>query len=100
AGRARQAVERLVVEGDFRRPEQFGPHCAAARAPVAADLEEVGEVGGEIEREVQLLPALRVARDGEELVAARIPQKLGARDMERVLGEDEMPALIEKVGIS
>src|SRR5204863_8833754 len=73
ARRARQAAERVVVKGDFRRPEQLRAHRAAARAPIAADLEEVGEVGGEIEREVQLVPALRVAGDGEELVAAGVP---------------------------
>ena len=57
---------------------------------MAADLEQVGEVGVELEREPQALRALGVARHREELVAARLPQELGARDVEGVLGEREL----------
>jgi len=96
---ARQAVHGLVVEGGVRRPERPRAHLAAARAPVAADLEEVGEVGAEVERKAQLAPHVGVARDGEELVAAGLPQELGARDVKRILREQQRALGIEEIRI-
>jgi hypothetical protein len=65
---------------------------------VAADLEEIGEVGVELERKPQPRGLLGVARHDEELVAARLPKELGARDVERVLGEPQL-AVGEDVGV-
>src|SRR6185436_5078396 len=81
----RQGVERLVVVLDLASRHDARADASAARAPVAADLEQIREVGAELERAAQAPAALAVARHGEQLVAARLPQELGPGDVERVL---------------
>ena len=69
-----------------------GGHRAAPAAAVAADLEQVGEIGGELEREAHAPALLGVARHGEQLVAAGLPQELRARHVEGVLRQDQAVA--------
>ena len=95
---ARNAIERPVDEGDFRRPALLGDDRAAPAARVAADLEQVGEVGAEFEREPHSHGLVGVVGDGEELVAARLPQELGARHVESVLREHQ-PVALEQVRV-
>ena len=96
---ARPAVERGVVERHFVLRQEPRIDRAAPRAAVAADLEQVGKIGGEVEREAQATLRLGVARHREELVAGGFPEELGARDMERVLGEREVAFGVEEIRI-
>ena len=96
---ARHAVERGVVEAHLVRALDACAHRAAARASVAADLEEIREIGGEVERQVQAALRLAVARHREKLVAGGLPQELGARDMERVLGEHQAAFGVEEIRV-
>jgi hypothetical protein len=89
---ARNAIDRVVDERDLGGAEHLRAHRAAQPALVAADLEEVGEVRVELERQREPRGSLGIARHRKELVAARLPQELGARDVERVLGEPQLLA--------
>jgi hypothetical protein len=92
-GGTRDTVQRAVDEGHLGRTAHIARHGAAPAAPVAAHLEQVGEVGGELQREMHAASLLGVAGHGEKLVAARLPQVLGARHVVGVLGEHQAIAL-------
>jgi hypothetical protein len=65
---------------------------------MAADLEEIGEVGGEVEREAKARRLRSVARHRKELVAARLPEELGARHVKGILGQAQL-AVEEDIGV-
>src|SRR5207245_4442522 len=71
---SRDTVQGGIFERHLARPDDARLHRAAARAPIAADLEQIGEIRGEVHRQAERAPALRIAGDREEFVAARLPQ--------------------------
>ncbi len=86
---ARDAVERGVVEAHGIVAARAGGH-AAARVPLeAAHFEQVGEVRIEVEVDLQPQRFLTEVAQPQGLVAATIPEELGAREMHRVLGQLE-----------
>ncbi len=66
------AVERDVAQRDAVGGLHFGRCGAAPCAPLAAHLEQVGEIGGEAHREAQLVRVLAVVAD-QEMLHARAP---------------------------
>ena len=99
AARAPEAVHPVVQERHFRRVAHLRAQRAASRSRVPADFEQVGEIGIEVERETQARRARRVTGDREELIAARLPEELGASDVEGLLAQDEL-AVDEYVGVA
>ncbi len=92
---AGQSVHRVVAEVHFVPAHHGGMDRAAARAPVAPHLEEIGEVGAEVDRATQPRRLIRIAREREDLVAAAVPEELGARHVEGVLRHHQALALEE-----
>ncbi len=97
AGLAHDVVEPVIAQHRTVR-EQRPDDLATARAPMAADLEQIGEVGAEINLEDDALRTVSVGAYGQALVAGAVPQELGAVDVDQVLGQDEAVAGVE-IGI-
>ena len=77
--------ERDGVGLDLRRVE-----LAAAGALGAADLEDVGEVGGEVDLQAETAGLGVVVADRQPLEGARVPEEPGAADVDEVLGDQRL----------
>jgi hypothetical protein len=95
---AHRAIETPIAELDRLRIDDRGEIFPALCALEAAYLEDVGEIVLESDREAQAHGRGAVVADHEPLMACRIPQDPRARQMDRALENDDLPAL-EVVGI-
>ena len=83
---SRQAVvEAGVGEGHGVVADLGRMLAAAARALGAADLEDVGEVGGEVDAQAEAALGDVVVGEREPLEGARVPEEAGAADVQQVL---------------
>ena len=99
---AASAVEPGVGQGHARRGSTSGGCVHAARGALgAADLEDVGEVGGEIDPELQVAAAgCRSCCSASRSKARAFQRKRDAAEVDQVLREQQAPAVgIGEVGI-
>ncbi len=91
------SVEPLIGIGDLRARNP-GARLAPAGSRMAADFENIGEVGPEMERNLNLLCIGREVSNAEPLVTPRLPQEFRTRDVDRVPRQLD-PSAHDEVGI-
>jgi len=79
-------------------PEQSGGADAAARAPFAAHLEQIGEVVVEQQRQVEARRPVAMVLHADPLIGRSPPQEDRAHDVQHVLRQHDPAAAID-VGI-
>ena len=95
---ALDAIEPFVAQGHPPPLDNRLVAGAAALALRAAHLEDVGVVGVEAERELDVDGGRREAGDAQALVAAAPPQELRAEHVQRPARQHELPRLVLEVG--
>ena len=97
-GRSRLAVEAAIFEADIGGAEQLARAGAAARAPGAAHLEQIGEIIVEQEGQVDAGGPVAMVLDADALIGGAAPQEQRAHDVDQILLQDDALAVID-VGI-
>jgi len=97
-GRARQTVEPNIFQQDIGRAEQPAGADPAAGAPLAAHLEQIGEIIVEQQRQVETRRPVAVILQRYPLVSRAAPQENRAHDVQRILLQHQS-AIAVHVGI-
>ena len=95
---AKHVVEALVLQQHLVGIRDAGLRFAAALAALAPGLEQVGEIVAEADRELDRDRLIGVILHRNALVGARLPQKRGADDVQRVFRQHDAIVVID-VGI-
>ena len=82
-------IETAVVEQHVGRSQQPARADAAARAPFAADLEQIGEIVVEQQRQREAGRAVAVVLHADALIGGAAPQEDRAHDVQQVLLQHE-----------
>ena len=92
------AVEPAIFERNVGRPEQLAGADAAARALLAAHLEQIGEIIVEQQRQVEARGRLAVILQADALIGGAAPQEDRAHDVQHVLLQHDAAVAVD-VGI-
>src|SRR5207302_1217739 len=89
AGAALDVVEAAIVEQDVGRSMQPARSETAARPPLAADLEQIGEVVVEQQCQREAGAPVAMVLHADALIGRAAPQEDRAHDMQQVLLQNE-----------
>ena len=82
----------LIFERDIGGAEQLAGADAAARALLAAHLEQIGEIVVEQERQIEAGRPVAMVLHADALIGGAAPQEDGAHDVQHVLLQDDAVA--------
>ena len=88
--RAAQAVEAAVAQAHHTRVALARQHLAALRTRMTADLEDVDEVGGERQRQREVVTFLDERLDGQPMIELRTEDRQPARQPHRASRQHEV----------
>jgi len=97
-GDARLTVQPMIFEHDIRRPQQLARADATTRTALAADLEQIGKIIVEQQREIETCRPVAVVLQADALIGGAAPQKDRAHDVQGILLQNQPAAAID-VGI-